>query len=119
MRNISFMITPNQILAETKTVTRRMGWRNLKPGVLLQGVRKSQGLRKGEKIERLKVIRVESVRIEPLSYITHDELILEGFPDMTVSEFINMFCNSHKGATIDSEVTRIEFSYANDTDRLF
>jgi hypothetical protein len=38
MRNISFQLTQPQILARTKTVTRRLNWTGLKAGTLLQGV---------------------------------------------------------------------------------
>lgn len=57
MRNMSFMLTPDQILNQTKTVTRRLGWATLKPGTLVRAVRKCQGLKKGEKIEALAVLR--------------------------------------------------------------
>ena len=42
MRNISFMLTTQQFRNRTKTVTRRMGWWNLKPGDILMGVEKRQ-----------------------------------------------------------------------------
>ena len=58
MRNISFMLTTEQIINRTKTVTRRNGWKNLKKGDLLCGARKCMGLRPGEKMERLSTIRV-------------------------------------------------------------
>jgi len=66
MKNISFMLTTAQILARTKHVTRRMGWLKLKEGELLQGVEKGQGLKPGEKIKKLAVIKTVSVRRECL-----------------------------------------------------
>jgi hypothetical protein len=118
MRNISFALTTDQIRAGTKTVTRRMGWRNLTPGTLLQPVKKGMGLKPGEKIERLRgPVRVYSVRFEPLSRMTefpiygHLECVNEGFPDFSPQRFVEMFCESHKGCTPDSVVTRIEFEY--------
>lgn len=48
MRNMSFALTTDQILAGTKTVTRRLGWLRLQPGDHLRPVRKCMGLRPGE-----------------------------------------------------------------------
>jgi hypothetical protein len=113
-RNISFFLTTPQFIAGTKDVTRRMGWLFLKPGDILMAVEKSQGLGKGGKVKRLGEIRVVSVDRQPLyalidDYDMDDELRREGFPEMTVMDFINMFCASHKGCTPESMVTRIEF----------
>ena len=124
MRNISFMLTPEQILAGTKTVTRRCGWEFVKVGDHLQGVRKCQGLKAGEKIERLRVIRVTDVRREELGLMMWDvdygceEVISEGFPDMALSGFVNFFCESHKGCTPQTVVTRIEFCYPDEAEML-
>lgn len=118
MRNISFMLTQEQVKNRSKTVTRRNGWRFLKAGDLLQGVNKAQGLKKGEHPVKLCVIRVESVQLEPLHLISAGDLIREGFPQMTKDEFITMFCKSHKGVDRLSMVTRIEFSYVDDSERL-
>jgi len=118
MRNISFMITPEQIRNETKDVTRRVGWWFLKPGDLLQGCEKCQGLKKGEKIKHLKVIEVVSIRPEPLSAITPEDVVREGFPDMTTGEFMEMFCKSHKGCTAQTTVNRIEFKYVGETNEV-
>ena len=63
---MSFALTTEQIFNRTKTVTRRVGWTFLKPGDLLCAVRKGQGLKKGEKVERLATLRVVSVRRESL-----------------------------------------------------
>ena len=121
MRNISFMLTRPQVLARTKTVTRRLGWRNLKRGDLLSGVEKGMGLKAGEKVVRLATIRVVDVRVEPLRLMLDDldygfeECAKEGFGDHASlrypSEFVPFFCGSHKGCTPDTEVTRIEFEY--------
>jgi hypothetical protein len=121
MRNISFMLTTEQIRDRSKTVTRRLGWANLKPGTLLHGVVKSQGLRKGETVEKLAVIRVISVSREQLGRMLDDsdlygqsECIREGFPHLTPAEFVEMFCRSHRGCTPDTVITRIEFQYVDD-----
>jgi hypothetical protein len=120
MRNISFMLTVPQIRARTKTVTRRAGWADLKPGTLLQGVVKSQGLKRGEKVEKLAVVRVVSVRREPLFtmldrtlFYGMNECRREGFPDLTPVEFVEMFCRSHRGCTPETVITRIEFEYVD------
>lgn len=108
---MSFALTTAQVLAGTKTVTRRDGWVFLKPGDQVRAVRKSRGLRPGETIEPLRVIEIAQVTREPLSAITADEVKREGFPDMAREQFIEMFCASHRGCTAESEVTRIEFRY--------
>lgn len=56
MRNMSFMHTKEQFRARTKFVTRRVGWWNLNPLDILQGVEKAQGLKKGEKVKPLVLI---------------------------------------------------------------
>jgi hypothetical protein len=123
MRNISFMLTQKQILARTKTVTRRVGWAKLKEGDLLRGVEKGMGLKAGEKVRLLATIRVVSVRAEPLSAMTADldygraECEKEGFGDHATlswpSPFVEFFCGSHRGCTPDTVVSRIEFEYVD------
>ena len=55
-RNISFSMTEQQFISGKKDVTRRMGWRFLKAGDRIMGVRKAMGLKKGEKIHALGMI---------------------------------------------------------------
>lgn len=112
--NISFMLTRQQILDGTKTVTRRLGWRKLKAGQILNACEKCQGLKKGEKIKVMRRIRVTSVHSEPLNAITQDEVIREGFPDFTPSQFKAFFCLSHKDCTDATEVTVINFEYIDE-----
>lgn len=129
MRNMSFALTTPQILARTKTVTRRTGWRDLKPGTLLQAIEKGQGLKKGEKVRPLAVIRVTDVRREPLALIDADDVAREGFQESTPAGFVAMFCATHR--VVDAlefgtgkllyrkcepadEVTRIEFEYVDE-----
>ena len=114
MRNMSFALTTKQVIAGTKDVTRRVGWGFLKPGNRVRAVRKAMGLRPGEKIQPLRVIEIFMVTREPLNAITQDDVVREGFPEMTRAEFIAMFCASHKGCTPNSEITRIEFRYEQD-----
>lgn len=122
MRNMSFALTTNQIMDGTKTVTRRLGWLHLKVGDQLRPVRKCMGLKPGEKLDVLRdPITVVSIRREPLGLMsTHvdyglKECELEGFgnhPDYQwPSEFVAMFCATHKGCTPETIVTRIEFAY--------
>lgn len=120
-RNISFAMTTEQVRNRTKTVTRRMGWENLKVGEILTAVVKCQGLKKGEKVEPIASIRVTDVRRQFLDRLTSDleygfaETTKEGFPEghpmHWPSEFVAFFCRSHKGCMPDSFVTRIEFEY--------
>jgi len=63
---MSFALTTAQILNREKRVTRRMGWLNLKPGDRIRAVKKAMGLKKGESIEELAVLKVIDVRREPL-----------------------------------------------------
>lgn len=115
-RNISFTLTTQQFRDRTKTVTRRMGWSKLGPGVELMGCVKCMGMKPGEAVERLGLIRVTSVRRERLDlmYANPDygkeEVVKEGFPKLTSLEFITMFCNSMRCIPSDY-VTRIEFEY--------
>ncbi len=96
----------------TKTVTRRLGWWNLKAGDVLMGVEKAQGIPKGGKIVMIWPIRVVSVRREVLGSI-HAEAgatASEGFPGMSVGEFMCMFSRAH-GCDPATEVNRIEFEH--------
>lgn len=111
MRNISFFLTTPQFKAHAKDITRRLGWSNLKDGDVLMAVEKAQGLKKGEKINKLGPIQAIKPRREPLNAITQHEVIREGFPEMTPAGFIVMFCKSHKGCTPETIITRIEYKY--------
>lgn len=111
MRNISFALTKDQFYTRNKIVTRRLKWLNLKPGTLLQGVVKGMGLKAGESIEPLAVIRVIDVRREPLNAITQQDVWFEGFQFLTVDEFVEMFCLHHPGVEPTTEITRIEFRF--------
>ena len=114
MRNISFSLTEEQFLDNSKDVTRRLGWSKLQPGVRLMACRKCMGLKPGEKIVRLGEIEIVSVRQEPLNRMSADaaygrqEAIREGFPHMTGGQFVEMFC-SHMPARPWTIVNRIAF----------
>lgn len=114
-RNISFSMTTPQFMDGSKDVTRRMGWEHIKAGDVLRAVEKCMGLKKGEKMKPLDMIRVVSVRQELLDQMTRDpeyglvECKREGFPEMVPSEFIEFFCRGHRGAYPKRTITRIEF----------
>jgi hypothetical protein len=110
MRNMSFALTTRQMRRRTKSVTRRLGWWKLKAGELLCAVEKSQGLKKGEKVKRVSLIRVVSARNERLCDITQEDVVREGFPEMSPADFIAMFCQHH-GIKPRHTVRRIEFSF--------
>lgn len=111
MRNMSFSMTTNQIIAGTKTVTRRFGWWFLLPNDLVRPVRKAMGLKKGEKIEPLRgPLRIVGTIAEPLYHMTDAECVLEGFPEMTAENFVEMLCHHYRCAQ-DETVNRIEFEY--------
>lgn len=109
-RNMSFMLTTQQIKDRTKTVTRRIGWWFLKPGDVIWACEKCMGLKKGEKIKRLELIRVLSTTQECLISITKEDIIKEGFPDMSRDDFVLMFCE-HMKCHSGVWVNRIEFEY--------
>ncbi len=108
MRNISFFITTPQFEMQRKDVTRRLGWYHLKVGELCQAVEKAQGLKKGEKMRKIGVIKIVSLRTEQLKLITQDDCRREGFPDMTPEQFVKMFCEN-MCCLPETEVNRIEF----------
>jgi hypothetical protein len=113
---MSFMLTTVPARTKTKTVTRRLGWWNLKPGDRVQQVVKGMGLKKGEKVERIHVIEIVSTRAEPLDRLTSEplygvqEVIREGFPELTPHQFVSMFCH-HNACSPSTPVNRIEFNY--------
>lgn len=110
MRCMSFSATTPQVLARTKTVTRRLGWASLKAGEFVQAIEKGQGLKKGERARRLAVLRIASVRRERLDAIRETDVVLEGFPQLSRRSFVDMFRDLN-GCGPDVEVTRIAFEY--------
>ena len=109
-RNMSFAMTTDQIKNMSKTVTRRFGWWFLKPGVDVWAVEKAMGLKKGEKIKRIRLLHIISVRKELLNSITKEDCEKEGFPNLEPIDFINMLCTHYK-CKADALVNRIEFIY--------
>jgi hypothetical protein len=122
---MSFAMTEEQVLQQTKDVTRRLGWKFLKPGDVVQPVRKSMGLRKGEKVVKLgPPIRIVSNTPEALTALLgnqdygFEELAREGFAMHAELDhpkvWIEWFAKGH-GCTTDQVVNRIEFDYTEKT----
>jgi len=116
MRNISFSLTERQFLDHSKDVTRRLGFRDAKPGELLRAIRKGMGLKKGEKVEPLGLIRIVSVVVEPLNRMTEEpiygdeECRREGYPEKTPAQFVKLFCQA-QNCKPETEITRIQFEH--------
>ena len=108
MRNMSFSITTRQMYMHKKTVTRRLGWDFLQPGDVVMAVEKAQGLKKGEHVIPIGEIKIVSIRSEPVSNITIDDVQREGFTEMNVPEFVHMFCRANK-CEPSTLINRIEF----------
>ena len=116
-RNMSFKLTTPQILNKSKTVTRRLGWHNLKPGTLIWACLQCQGLKKGQKVRKLALIRITNVTKEPLNSIPARDCPLEGFPHMTPQQFVAFFC-LHNRCSPTKLVNRIEFEYVDQPHQL-
>lgn len=110
-RLMSVAHTADQVVDRSKTVTRRVGWVFLRVGDLLWLCRKVQGRAPDEPLDRLALVRVTSVRREPLEAITPADVVAEGFPGWSPEQFVEFF-----RATIGpvEKVTRIEFKYLVD-----
>lgn len=111
MRNMSFAETTAQARDRSKTVTRRWGWDNLKPGEKFQQVVKAMGLPKGEKIEKIHVCECISNRPDPLANITQGECVREGFPDRSPRWLRNLLLSMKPKKFKGKYSNRIEFKY--------
>jgi hypothetical protein len=113
MRNMSFSMTTEAVREHRKTVTRRLGWWDLKPGTILQAVEKAQGLKRGEHVKPICLIRVTSVfreQVAEVLYHSDRETTREGFPGMTKDGFATMFCRANR-CLPTAYVNRIAFEY--------
>lgn len=110
-RLMSVAYTEDAVRSRTKTVTRRVGWRFLKPGDRLTLCRKVMGLKKGESPVRVAEVEVVAVSLERLDSITAAEVVVEGFPGMSPEEFVRRFFVEAQGIPADQMVTRIEWKY--------
>jgi hypothetical protein len=63
---------------------------------------------------RLCEVEVVSVRREPLSAVTADDVAAEGFPDWTPDEFVAFYC-AHMRCEPSTVVTRIQWAYPDTT----
>jgi hypothetical protein len=117
--NMAFTHTERQFLDGSKTVTRRLGWRFLKPGDQVMAVR-TMGRRKGSKAVPLGLIEVLATRVEPLNAMLEDldygrdECRREGFAGMTPEEFVAFFLQTHLATGPRAPVTRIVFMHRPD-----
>lgn len=116
-RLMSVTLTEAAVVDRSKTVTRRLGWRQLEPGDRLTLCRKVMGRKRRdgtvEPLVRLAEVEVVSVRRERLDSITDGDVIREGFDQWLIgpaSSFVRFFCQ-HMKCRPDTEVTRIEWRY--------
>ena len=134
--NISFSATTDQVRQHRKHVTRRVDkslrLSKLKPGTILLGIEKGQGIKKGEHVVKLDRIEILEVNRELVSEIVRSpfrvlpkeiinqyllspyllsEMTLEGFPNQTSFEFVKTFCRINPKCTPDTEITRVLFDY--------
>ena len=110
-RLMAVALTADTVHRREKTVTRRTGWRMLRPGDQLTLCPKVRGRGRDEPLERIVTVEVVSVRRERLDTITASDVAAEGFPDMTPAAFVDFFCATHHGVQPTDEVTRIEWTY--------
>ena len=110
-RLMAVSLTEEQVRARSKTVTRRTGWLMLKPGDRLTLCKKVMGRCPGEPLDRITDVQVTGVRRERLDAVTAADVAAEGFPGKTPAEFVKFFCDSHKGCTPASLVTRVQWRY--------
>lgn len=117
---MSFFLTTPQMLARTKTVTRRLKCR-FRIGERFIAIEKGQGLKKGQKQHVLGVCEVTEISHERLSTIfAYDDQVAgmnyettrEGFPRMMAHEFVTMFCKNMKCIASDL-VYRIAFQFVD------
>lgn len=108
-RLMSVAFTEAAVRDRSKTVTRRLGWRFLKPGDRLTLCRKVMGRKADEPLVRIAEVEVVSVRRERLFAITDEDARCEGFaPDRWA--FIDFF-TEHMKVSPSEFVTRIEWRY--------
>lgn len=122
---MSFALRAAALRARTASVTRRLGWRDLRPGTVLRAVEKGLCLQSGDTLQTLAYIRVVDVRIEPLQRLEWDsaygleECRHEGLSDHPIlcepSAYVQFFCRLY-GCDAATFVTRIQFEYVGSRD---
>jgi len=116
-RLMSVAHTEQSVRDRTKTVTRRLGWRNLRAGVDLDLCRKVMGRKAGEPLERIARVHVTAVGRERLDRITDEDALREGVAGVsTAAEFVAFYADAF-GAEPSTPVTRIAWRYVFDFDR--
>lgn len=115
-RLMSVAFTEQAVRDRVKTVTRRKGWKHLKPGDRLTLCKKVQGRKPGEPLDRIAEVEVVDVSREPLYWITSVEVGKEGFPGMPPAEFVTRFFVEAQHMSPDDYVTRVEWKYIEDGD---
>lgn len=116
MTNMAFSKSIIPMREFRKTVTRRYGQHNAKPAQIIQAVEKAQGIPKGEHVVPICEIQLLTPRWERADRMITDqaygerEVILEGFPEMKPSEFVEMLCDMNKKRA-DELVHRLEFRF--------
>lgn len=111
-RLMSVTFTEEAVRARRKSVTRRKGWRDLKPGTRLTLCRRLRV----SPIVRIADVEVIDVRRERLEQITAADVAREGFPGMSPAEFIDTFFVKAQSMRPTDEVTRIEWRYLTTED---
>ena len=121
-RLMSVSHTEQAVVERRKTVTRRLGWRMLKPGDTLTLCRKVQGRRRKdgtvEPLVRLAEVEVVSIRREALIAMTDDDVPREGvpveqwgaYPGRGKWAWVEWFCDT-MSVLPETEITRIEWRY--------
>jgi hypothetical protein len=112
---MSVSLTEQAVRDRRKTVTRRLGWKFLKPGDTLTLCRKVMGRKPSEPLVRICEVEVVDVRRERLDAITDDDVTREGFPDHWNHMTFVLFFIRQFNVTYDTEVTRIEWRYIGET----
>ena len=100
---MSFVMTIKQFKSQSKTVTHRFKWGELKEGDVMQIVMKPSK-------KPLGLIRIISIRKQQLNEITQKDVIKEGFPNWTPEQFMENLIN-HYNISPNLLVNRIEFEY--------
>lgn len=126
MRRMSCALTIPQVVARTKTVTRRAvdTWVTLSVGDELALIEKGMGLPKGSQQVILAHVVVTSVRVEPIGLLASDvrygrqEVALEGFAGYDPAAWAEWWCQSHHVDWVDDQdrwgralCRRIEWRY--------
>lgn len=113
-RLLSVALTEQQVRDQTKTETRRLGWRHAHAGMQLSLVRKAMGRKRRDgtvqPLVRLNEVVVTEVRREPLHAITEAGVAAEGFPHWTPEQFIDFFTSRMK-CDRNAHVTVIRWRY--------